>query len=50
MSAQPEPLLRNFYRCPDCETEWEDTWDCACDDRCPVCGAKNISPYDSEDA
>lgn len=26
------------YYCPDCDIEWSDTWDCACDDECPSCG------------
>jgi hypothetical protein len=37
----------NHYRCPECQTEWTDEWDCACDDKCPECGCRNISPYDS---
>ncbi|MFV1943447.1 hypothetical protein VPH49_21785 [Pseudomonas luteola] len=41
--------MRNFYECPNCGTEWEDTWDCACNDQCPECGAKDIEPYDSQD-
>jgi len=36
----------NHYRCPYCQTEWEDEWDCACNDRCPDCN-KEIEPYDS---
>jgi len=27
----------NQYRCPYCQTEWEDVWDCGCNDRCPNC-------------
>lgn len=41
---------RNFYVCPDCGTSWEDIWDAQCDDECPHCQLKNISPYKSEDA
>lgn len=40
---------RNFYRCPKCGEEWEDCWDCQCDDKCPECGCRDISPYDSEE-
>jgi len=36
----------NQYRCPYCQTEWEDGWDCACNDRCPDCN-KEIEPYKS---
>jgi hypothetical protein len=27
---------------------WSDTWDCQCNDRCPVCNAEN-EPWYSED-
>jgi len=40
-------LWRNFYLCPDCDVEWEDVWDCQCNDRCPSCN-KEIQPYKSE--
>jgi hypothetical protein len=38
----------NYYRCDHNhdEVEWEDTWSCACNDRCPVCN-NEIEPYDS---
>jgi len=36
----------NQYRCPYCQTEWEDEWDCGCNDRCPDCN-KEIEPYES---
>ncbi|MCQ8180992.1 hypothetical protein U737_03350 [Methylomonas sp. LW13] len=36
----------NQYRCPYCQTEWEDVWDCGCNDRCPNCN-KEIEPYES---
>ncbi|MDX8125930.1 hypothetical protein QLH52_01425 [Methylomonas sp. OY6] len=36
----------NQYRCPYCQTEWEDSWDCGCNDRCPDCN-KEIEPYES---
>lgn len=38
---------RNFYRC-DCGQEWEDTWGCMCNDRCPECN-KEIEPYASDE-
>ncbi|WGS85140.1 hypothetical protein [Methylomonas sp. UP202] len=36
----------NQYRCPYCQTEWQDGWDCGCNDRCPDCN-KEIQPYES---
>lgn len=37
----------NHYRCV-CGEEWEDVWDCCCNDRCPLCG-KEVEPYISDD-
>jgi DNA-directed RNA polymerase subunit RPC12/RpoP len=39
----------NHYRCPQCKKEWSDKWDATCDDDCPHCGCRHISPYRSED-
>ncbi len=39
----------NHYRCPQCDYHWSDAWDCTCDDDCPNCGNRHISPYTSED-
>ena len=39
----------NYYRCPLCEEEWEDKWDCMVDDECPNCKCRNIPPYKSDD-
>jgi hypothetical protein len=41
--------FRNYYRCEDCEREWSDEWSCTCDDDCPHCGARHMSPYESDD-
>jgi rubrerythrin len=41
-------VFRNFYRCDRCGHEWEDVWSAACDDDCPACGARHMSPYQSE--
>jgi hypothetical protein len=41
--------FRNYYRCEDCRHEWEDEWSAMCDDDCPQCGARHMSPYDSDD-
>jgi hypothetical protein len=27
----------NHYRCPTCQLDWQDEWDCGCNDRCPSC-------------
>lgn len=43
------PVLLNHYLCPMCDHEWSDTWSCAVDDDCPECGARAITPYDSEE-
>jgi hypothetical protein len=40
-------LVTNHYACPVCKTEWNDTWSCACDDDCPNCGKRHISPTES---
>ena len=45
-TEQDEPLFLNRYCCPECGHEWDDTWSCACDDECPECGARDISPYE----
>ena len=39
----------NFYRCDRCRKIWTDEWSCMCDDDCPHCGARHMSPFDSED-
>ena len=36
----------NHYHCPVCQTEWQDEWDCGCNDRCPRC-RREIEPYAS---
>jgi PHP family Zn ribbon phosphoesterase len=38
----------NYYRCEKCNVDWEDTWSCTCNDRCPKCNAE-IEPHLSED-
>jgi DNA-directed RNA polymerase subunit RPC12/RpoP len=42
-------LFRNYYRCANCGGEWNDVWSAQCDDDCPHCGARHMSPYESED-
>lgn len=46
---EPAPRYRNYYRCERCGHEWNDEWSCQCDDECPSCGARDMTPYRSED-
>ena len=39
----------NFYKCDQCRRRWTDEWSCMCDDECPRCGARDMTPYNSED-
>ena len=39
----------NRYTCADCGRSWVDEWSCMCDDDCPHCGARHMSPVDSDD-
>jgi hypothetical protein len=39
----------NFYKCDRCRRRWTDEWSCMCDDECPRCGARDMSPYKSDD-
>ena len=34
----------NFYRCSECGGTWHDDWSATCDDDCPHCGARHMSP------
>lgn len=45
-----EALYKNFYECYECHHKWTDIWSATCDDDCPECGARHVSPYKSEDA
>ncbi len=47
--CEPEFTFTNYYRCPSCANEWTDEWSAQCDDDCPSCGKRHISPYFSED-
>ena len=38
----------NFYKCARCKRIWTDQWSATCDDDCPHCGARHMSPFDSE--
>jgi predicted nucleic acid-binding Zn-ribbon protein len=39
----------NPYECDRCGTGWTDEWSCMCDDDCPQCGARHMSPGESEE-
>ena len=39
----------NHYTCARCNATWTDEWSCMCDDDCPHCGARHMSPDDSDD-
>lgn len=39
----------NHYHCDRCGYGWIDEWSCMCDDDCPHCGARHMSPSDSDD-
>lgn len=41
--------FRNFYICPSCGHEWQDEWSSTCNDDCPKCGQRHISPDHSEE-
>ncbi|MEJ2624076.1 MAG: hypothetical protein P8Z80_05920 [Pseudolabrys sp.] len=41
--------FRNHYACDRCGCTWDDEWSCMCDDDCPRCGARHMSPSDSDD-
>lgn len=42
-------MFLNHYECPRCNCKWSDEWDATCDDDCPKCGNRHISPTHSED-
>ena len=39
----------NHYECGRCGGTWRDEWSCMCDDDCPHCGARHMTPAESED-
>lgn len=36
------------HKCPSCDHEWTDAWECLCDDECPECGT-DTPPHTWED-
>lgn len=43
----PKNWFINHYHCSDCNEDWDDEWECTCDDKCPKCN-KAYQPYKSE--
>jgi DNA-directed RNA polymerase subunit RPC12/RpoP len=41
--------FRNHYECARCGQQWTDEWSATCDDDCPHCGARHMSPYKSDE-
>ncbi len=41
--------FRNHYICERCDSTWADEWSCMCDDDCRRCGARHMTPYESDD-
>jgi predicted nucleic acid-binding Zn-ribbon protein len=39
----------SIYRCESCGKTWTDEWSCMCDDDCPHCGCRHMTPLQSED-
>ena len=39
----------NHYTCPTCGAYWMDQWSAQCDDDCPACGLRSVSPVRSDD-
>jgi len=36
----------NLYECDRCDCKWTDEWFCMCDDECPDCGERDMTPHD----
>lgn len=41
--------FQNHYVCARCGHPWSGEWSATCDDDCPSCGARHMSPTDSDD-
>ena len=39
----------NRYECERCGRRWTDEWSCMCEDDCPYCEARHMSPICSDD-
>jgi hypothetical protein len=40
---------RNYYTCARCSYDWSDEWSCTCEDDCAQCGARHMTPHESDD-
>jgi predicted nucleic acid-binding Zn-ribbon protein len=40
--------FRNHYTCARCGASWQDEWSAMCEDDCAECGARHMSPEESE--
>jgi rubrerythrin len=50
LSRDEAAWFTNYYTCPACGKDWTDEWSATCDDDCPHCGERHISPHRSEEA
>jgi DNA-directed RNA polymerase subunit RPC12/RpoP len=41
--------FRNHHKCARCDRTWTDEWSATCDDDCPHCGARRMSPFKSDE-
>jgi hypothetical protein len=41
--------FRYYYRCEKCHAEWEEEWSSMCEDDCPSCEERHMTPYESDD-
>ena len=48
LAPKPAEFI-NHYTCPRCSHQWQDRWSAMCDDDCPSCGLRHITPTHSED-
>lgn len=48
-TSTPQRDFLNHYDCPFCGHKWHSVWSAMCDDTCPECHARNISPVSSEE-
>jgi DNA-directed RNA polymerase subunit RPC12/RpoP len=39
----------NYYICDRCDSPWTDSWSCTCEDDCPRCGSRHLTPFKSAD-
>jgi len=49
MASETEHKFLNYYHCDRCNLRFSSPDDCQCDDDCPVCGNRHLSPFHSAD-